>query len=261
MAFERSAKPPDDGSHASDPSAGGLPAPRRAQRKGLAEEVAEQLLELIASSSSAEVRLPPERMLCEQFGVSRNPLREALVALEQMGILETRGKTRVGLSPRARARQITKLPTPATLSARDLLIDPIEVRRIVEPEAAALAAKRATDQSVRDMERWLELMDAAIQEGRSVSEYDSGFHVAVAQATMNAILIQLVDGLTEALQPSRAESFRPTEAASQALKDHRAILAAIRDADARGARRAMRSHLDHVQSLIRSSISGSPGTD
>jgi GntR family transcriptional repressor for pyruvate dehydrogenase complex len=230
---------------------------RPARRKGLAEEVADQLIDLIASSSAAEVRLPPERKLCEQFGVSRNPLREALAALDQMGILETRGKARIGLSPRARARQMAKLSTPAGVSPRDLLLDPMETRRILEPETAALAASRATEASVQDMERWLDLMEAAIREGRPVAEYDSGFHVAVAQATVNAILIQLVGALTEALQPSRARSFRPQEAAARALEDHREILAAIRAGDSRAARRTMRAHLDHVEELLRSTITES----
>jgi GntR family transcriptional repressor for pyruvate dehydrogenase complex len=248
----RSAGSTHGGGEESQPT---LAAPRHARRKGLPEEVAGQLIELIAASSAAEVRLPPERRLCEQFGVSRNPLREALAALDQMGILETRGKVRIGLSARARARQMAKLPTPAGASARAVLLDPMETRRILEPETAALAAERATDASLADMAHWLDEMEQAIREERPVAEYDLGFHVAVAQATLNAILIELVGALTEALQASRVRSFRPREAASKALEDHHAILAAIRAGDSRAARRTMRAHLDHVEELLRSTIS------
>lgn len=231
-----------------------LPTPQRARRKGLAEEVADQLVDLIASRSAPEVRLPPERELCEQFGVSRNPLREALAALDQLGIVETRGKARIGLSARARARQMAKLTAPAGASPQDVLLHPMETRRIVEPDTAALAATRATEESLADMQRWLDLMDVAIREGRPVAEYDSGFHVAIARATANVILTELVGALTDALEPSRARSFRPQEAATRALDDHRAILEAIRAGHADDARRAMGAHLDHVEELLRSTL-------
>ena len=77
------------------------PSIRPARRRGLAHEVAEQLVGIIAAGPSAEIALPPERQLCEQLEVSRNVLREALAALDQMGLIETRGKTRVGLTARA----------------------------------------------------------------------------------------------------------------------------------------------------------------
>lgn len=230
-----------------------LTGARPARRKGLPHEVADQLLDLIATSSSSEVALPPERQLCEELAVSRNVLREALAALDHMGVIETRGKNRVGLTPRARALALARASTLAPV--RELLLDPIEVRRILEPESAALAAKRATEQSIREIEQTIELMDAGIRRDESVVEYDSAFHVAIARATTNQILIELVGALSESLRPSRELSFRPTEASGEALEDHRAILGAIRAGDARGARRAMRSHLDHVEQLIRSTVS------
>jgi DNA-binding FadR family transcriptional regulator len=229
-----------------------LAGTRPARRKGLPQEVADQLLELVAASGSAEVALPSERQLGDDLGVSRNVLREALAALDHMGAIETRGKTRIGLTARARALVLARASTPAPM--RELLLDPIEVRRILEPEAAALAARRATEQSLREIERTIELMDEGIRRDESVIEYDSAFHVAIARATSNQILIELVGGLTEALRPSREASFRPREASGAALEDHRAILAAVRSRDPRAARRAMRVHLDHVEQLIRSTM-------
>jgi GntR family transcriptional repressor for pyruvate dehydrogenase complex len=224
-----------------------------ARRRGLPQEVADQLLDLIARSGSQEIALPPERQLGDDLAVSRNVLREALAALDHMGVVETRGKTRVGLTPRARAVVLARASTAAPV--RELLLDPMEVRRILEPESAALAAKRATEDSLREIEQTIELMDAGIRRGESVIEYDSAFHVAIARATANQILIELIGALGETLQPSRELSFRPTEASVAALDDHRAILHAIRAGDSRAARKAMRSHLDHVEELIRSSVS------
>jgi GntR family transcriptional repressor for pyruvate dehydrogenase complex len=155
---------------------------------------------------------------------------------------------------------MARLSPAAATAARDVLGEPLEVRRIIEPETAALAAARAGGAALGDMERWLQGMEDAIRDGRSAIEYDSGFHVAIAHATTNAMLIELVGALTEALQASRERSFRPTEAATRALADHRAILDAIRAGDAAAARDAMRTHLDHVEELIRSTIAAADTT-
>jgi GntR family transcriptional repressor for pyruvate dehydrogenase complex len=251
--------PVRDGSAPSDNSGGRatLTGARPARRRGLPQEVADQLLELIAASDSQEVALPAERQLCDDLAVSRNVLREALAALDHMGVVETRGKNRIGLTARARALVLARASSATPV--RELLIDPMEVRRILEPESAALAAKRATDRSLREIEQTIELMDEGIRRNQSVVEYDSAFHVAIARATANQILIELIGALSETLRPSREVSFRPTEASTAALGDHRAILAAIRSGDARAARKAMRSHLDHVEQLIRASVSeGTP---
>jgi GntR family transcriptional regulator, transcriptional repressor for pyruvate dehydrogenase complex len=243
------------GSNAGDPEPARLTGARPARRKGLPHEVADQLLELIANSGSPQVTLPSERQLGDDLAVSRNVLREALAALDHMGVVETRGKKRIGDTSRARALLLARASTQPP--ERELLLDPIEVRRILEPESAALAAKRASDQSIREIKHTIDLMDAGVRRGESVIEYDSAFHIAIARATANQILIELVGALGEALRPSRELSFRPTEASRAALEDHRAILEAIQAGDARAARRAMRSHLDHVEDLIRSTVSAS----
>ena len=251
---------PDSSSAGSDrqPDRLALGIVRPARRRGLAHEVAEQLVELIAESASPEVALPSERALGEQLGVSRNVLREALAALDQMGLTETRGKARIGLTRRARVHRLARAsPEDA---ARELMLDPVEVRRMIEPEAAALAAVRATPEDVDEIERWLALMERGATAGEGIVDEDSGFHVAIARATRNRMLIDLVGALTDALRQSRELSFRPPEAPRAAIADHRAILAAIRAGDAEAARRAMGAHLNHVEELIRSTIGGVPGS-
>lgn len=225
-----------------------------ARRRGLPDEVADQLMELIGDGATEEVVLPAERQLCDDLAVSRNVLREALAALTQMGVVETRGKTRIGRTQRARALHLGRGATPPP--ERELLVDPIEVRRILEPEVAALAAERITDGALREMERALELMAEGIEAGHSVVEADSAFHVAIARATGNQILIELIGGLGESLRRSREMSFLPREAAQAALADHHEIVAAIRTGKAATARRAMLAHLGHVEALLRTGASG-----
>lgn len=239
---------------ASPPPASMLADLRPPRRRSLPLEVADQLVELIASASAGELVLPPERRLCEQLAVSRNVLREALSALGHQGVVETRGKARIGLPARARARLVARVASGGP--ERELVLDPMEVRQMLEPEAAALAAGRASEEAVAELERWVVLMQQGLARGERVVEYDSAFHVAIAQATGNHTLVQLVGALTDALRESRERSFVPAGAADGALADHRAILDAVRARDAAAARRAMRAHLARVERLIRASLTG-----
>jgi DNA-binding FadR family transcriptional regulator len=215
--------------------------------------VADQLLELIAGSAGPEVALPAERRLCDQLSVSRNVLREALAALDQAGVIETRGKLRIAHVGQARARQVATL-APRNADAGDLVLDPMEVRRILEPEVASIAAKRASAEAVREIERCLALMQEAAERQDSVVAYDSAFHVAIASATGNRTLLELVRSLNDTLRASRELSFHPASAAQQAISDHVAILSAIRGNDPAAASVAMRNHLDMVESLLRDSL-------
>lgn len=223
------------------------------ERRKLPHEVADQLLDLIAASTGSEITLPAERALCDQLAVSRNVLREALAALHQAGVIETRGKLRVAHVGQARARRVARLPRPSGGDA-DLVLDPMEVRRILEPEVASLAAKRASSDAIREMERYVTLMEEAAARGDSVVDYDSAFHAAIAEATGNQTLVALVRALNDSLRESRRLSFDPQGAARQAISDHVAILAAIRTRDPLAATTAMRHHLDRVETLLRDAL-------
>jgi GntR family transcriptional regulator, transcriptional repressor for pyruvate dehydrogenase complex len=231
-----------------------LAGARPLQRRSLPQEVSEQMLELIASADAAEVALPSERRLCEQFGVGRNVLREALSALEGRGVTRVQGKVRIGNSARARAQLLARAPATAE---RALALDPIEARRIMEPEIAALAAERAGKDEIEEITGWLMQMEQAHARGERVVEFDSAFHVAIARASENHTLVQVVAALTEALRDSRELSFQPEPAGRAAIEGHRAILDALRAKDPRAARRAMRKHLDRVEQLIRASLANS----
>jgi GntR family transcriptional repressor for pyruvate dehydrogenase complex len=221
--------------------------------------VADQLLDLIASSTGSEITLPAERALCEQLAVSRNVLREALAALHQAGVIETRGKLRIAHIGQARARRVARLPRHPG-DPDDVILDPMEVRRILEPEVASLAAKRASGTSIREMERYVTLMEEATMRGDAVVDYDSAFHVAIAHATGNGTLVELVRALNHTLRETRELSFGPDGAPAQAISDHVAILTAIRERNPVAATAAMRHHLDRVEVLIRESLSGSDGS-
>jgi GntR family transcriptional repressor for pyruvate dehydrogenase complex len=225
---------------------------RPSRRRSLPQEVTGQLVELVASGAAPELVLPPERRLCEQLGVSRNVLREALSALDGLGVTETRGKRRVGIAARARAQMVAR-SEPRT-AERQLILEPIEARQILEPEIAAIAAKRASPEAIAEVARWLTAMEDGVARGERVVEYDSAFHVAIARATENQMLVQVIGALTDALRDSRELSFQPQEAVRASIEGHRAILVALESHDARAARLAMRTHLRSVEKLIRASL-------
>jgi GntR family transcriptional repressor for pyruvate dehydrogenase complex len=217
------------------------------RRRTLSADVADQLLELIAGEDGeTEVVLPAERVLGNDLGVSRNVLREALAMLDGLRVVETRGKSRVADPQRARAQMIARIPG----ARRRLATDPLEVRRMLEPEAAALAARRGTPAAVAEIARAVELMEAAHERGEEGIDQDAAFHAAIGRATGNQTLAELVDAISEVLRRSRQRSFEAPAAAATARADHRAILAAIEAEDPATARREMRKHLARVERLI-----------
>jgi DNA-binding FadR family transcriptional regulator len=222
---------------------------RRARRSSLPEEITRQLLELIAAGGFPDDRLPPERALCESLGVSRGPLRESLSALQQLGAIETRGKAKIGRP--ARARMELALSSVAH-TEQALATDPIEARSMVEPEVAATAAARASEDALAEIEHCLEVMehDSGGAAERSAAQ-DAAFHLAIARATGNRILISVVEALGIASRESRMLSWRIPGGLGSSAKAHRAILDALKAGDSDAAREAMRAHLYEVEQQIR----------
>src|SRR5262249_4112565 len=105
---------------------------RPTRRRSLPGEIIDQLLDLIASDPALAPRLPSERTLSEQLGVSRASLREALSALGELGVVETRGKAKFLRPSRAKALLLSR--AAASRPERELVTDPLEVRRMLEPE-------------------------------------------------------------------------------------------------------------------------------
>lgn len=229
---------------------GAIPVIKRARRSSLPEEISRQLLELIASGSFPDNRLPAERVLCAGLGVSRGPLREAFSGLQHLGVLETRGNARYGRPERARA-ELTRLPT---MDADEVLMThPLEARRLLEPEVAALAAARATPAALEEIDHWLVALEHAPDRNTAL-EQDSAFHVAIARATGNQALVGLIQALTDSLRESRALSMQPDEGPRSSSRAHRTIYDALAARDPDKARFAMRLHLDEVERLIHEAL-------
>jgi len=199
--------------------------------------------------------LPREGDLTETLGVSRTSLREAVKVLCAKGLLEAR--PRVGV--RVREREHWRLLDPIVLSWHpDLTRDPelilglIEARRIIEPAAAELAARRGTAEHFAVIEAAYLGMERAIPHDLAACcESDLAFHRALVDASRNLVLRNLVGTIETALRASFLLTTRLMENQAKTLPVHKAVLESVRVRDTAGARAAMNRLLDLAEDEYR----------
>jgi DNA-binding FadR family transcriptional regulator len=211
----------------------------------LYRQIADQITALIEKGEyDSGARLPPERDLAKQLGVSRPSVREALIALEVEGYVEVRvgsGVYVLGPKPARRAEAL-----PADSGPFEL----IKARWLIEAECAALAAKTATKSQVRAIEDALDQMQADRDKGVMPLDADRLFHLRIAEASGNSALTLVVKTLWDQrmgpLFLRLEHHFDTPELWGVAIREHRDIVAAIARHDASAARAAMRHHMDHA---------------
>jgi GntR family transcriptional repressor for pyruvate dehydrogenase complex len=223
-------------------------APIRSTR--IYEEIVRQVKAMIAEGRlKGGDRLPPERDLAEKFVVSRTSVREALRALESLGLVEIRP----GEGTFIRQMSVEALVEPLALlmvSQREATGELFEARRLLEPALAALAATRATPEEIQEMERILEEQAREVAAGRTGLAQDAQFHAAIGAASHNRAITRIAHAIMDLLAQSREESLNTPGRPTRSHDSHRRVLAAIRGRDAEGARLAMLEHLESVESLV-----------
>ncbi|MEO5794210.1 MAG: FadR/GntR family transcriptional regulator [Rhodoferax sp.] len=210
----------------------------------LYRQIAEQLRAgMLSGEYAVGSRLPAERELAAQLGVSRPSVREALIALEVEGWVEVR--TGSGIYVLARVQGSKGTPVAA---AEWGPLELIRARRVVEGETAALAATLALPEHLAAMDQALQTMREEAALGQPPLEGDRAFHSAIVQACGNAVLIETVHNYWDArrghLFTRLGGYFETPRSWRTALKEHQAILAAIRAQDPTAARAAMHAHMD-----------------
>ncbi len=214
------------------------------------EEVVSQIHDLIQDGRlKPGAQLPSERELAETFKVSRASVREALRALEAEGLVNSRTGTGTFVA------ELPMEPLVAALAAllskkKDALADIFEMRRLIEPQIASLAAERATQTDIKWMKQILDKQAKAVGEGAPGVEADTEFHLAIGQATQNEALKKVGSGLMEILSHSREESLQTPGRNLASLNSHRNILSAIEAHDKDRARRAMNQHIQQVEQNV-----------
>jgi len=221
---------------------------------GLADRVAEHMKDLVLNGTLAPAtRLPPERVLAEEYGVSRPVIREAVRSLVSKGLLDTRlgsGTYVRGPNPLATAESVAMqlrlhhgdLPIPYELV--------YETRRILEVEIAGLAAQRATTDDVAALEREIERQREAGDNYDAVVVTDAAFHANLAAATHNPLLKVLMDSMQDVMAEIRELGSRVPGSLEPGLAEHERILSAVKARDASGAAQAMQSHLEESERVL-----------
>ncbi|TQM23754.1 FadR/GntR family transcriptional regulator [Microbacterium kyungheense] len=196
-------------------------------------------------------RLPPEKELAERLGLSRSSMREAVKALEVIRVLDVRrgdGTYVTSLEPRLLLEAISFV---VDLHDDDSLLEIFAVRRVLESHATGLAAQRADDAAVAELEA--ELTAASLEaDVDALVTHDVRFHAAIARLAGNAYLASLLESLTS--QTIRARAWRgltQAGAVERTLAEHQAILDAIADHDVELATAAAQVHISGIERWLR----------
>ena len=236
LAKPEAVHPGNDDSATLDPKAG-EPVGRSYHR------LAQTIMGLIESGEvKVGERLPSERMLADRFEVSRTAVREAIIALEIRGQVEVRGGSGIYVCGTKPAHFLgDAAPGPFEL---------LGARLLIEPEVAAVAAVRAKDADLDRISACLRELRLTMQDKRANEAADRRFHVAIAEATGNCVLVQMVTGVWErtrgAMWAKLEEHFHTPALREAAMQDHQRVFSALVSRDPVESRNAMRKHIERV---------------
>ena len=246
-------------------SQGDKPLYRAVRTSRLYEQIVEQVEQSILKGQlKPGDQLPAERDLAQSFGVSRTAVREAVKTLREKGLVEayTGRGTFVTNGTSNAIRQ--SLDLMFRVSQQEGSIHLAELRQVLEPEIAALAASRIEDQLLATMREAVTAMDRSLQDPDSYIEADLDFHLAMAEAVGNPLILSLLDSIVGLLREQRSRIFSVDGGPERGQFHHKRILQAIERRDPDSARDAMRAHLEQVREDSSSSstaaVSSNPNT-
>ncbi|MDR3543788.1 MAG: FadR/GntR family transcriptional regulator [Desulfosporosinus sp.] len=218
------------------------------------EQIVDQIGLLVAEGQlKPGDRLPSERELVERFQVSRASIREAISALEVMGLIEVRS----GEGTYIRQVNIDSVVAPLAwmlFIEKDTDLELYEARKILEVQAAGLAAERAEEDEISEMFEALEVMRMDLQIQRLGEDADHHFHYAIARATHNKILFRLMntisDTMRKTLKSSRSRLYEDDSTPEKLYKEHYRLYEAIKNHDVESAQKLMLDHLVGVENQL-----------
>ena len=194
-------------------------------------------------------QLPGERELSEVFQVSRSSVREALRTLETQGFLESRQ----GDGTYIASKPVESLVNPLAsviFSEKDSQMELFEMRRLIEPQLAYLAAERATQEEIAMMEQSLVLQEEAVARGETGTDVDKSFHYIMAKATKNKVLLRLTDSMRDLLAESRDKYLQVEGRPDKSISRHRQVLDAIKARDGELAAQVMLEHVVDIEECL-----------
>ena len=221
----------------------------------LYEKIVEQIEKRIVDGElNAGDKLPSERELAIQFGVSRTSIREAMKALTLRGLIVVtpgRGTFITDQTSQALRHSMNLMFQVGKMDANRYLL---ELREILEPEIAAMAASRATQENLEAMREAVEAMDRSMDDVSAYVEADLDFHLSLAESAHNPIILSLLDSLIGELREQRFRSANVEGALHRGQPNHKAVLVAIEQGDVEGARHTMHKHMKQAREDIEEAL-------
>lgn len=215
----------------------------RVTRVSISEEIAQQIMDLIASGDlKPGQRLPAERELCKNFGAGRSSLREALRCLSIVGVLNARVGEGTTVASDG-GKFLGKIVEWRMVTEKHDIENLLEVRIGLEGVSAANAAVRATQKQLEQLEELVSQMKGAVHERKQFASLDLQFHLTLAKASGNAFLIDLISMIRSQLARGLSKVLLLPNAIPFSLKEHIAVYEAVRRRDSEAARNAMHAHL------------------
>jgi len=228
--------------------AGENPVYKVVRTSRLYEQIVQQIEESVLNGSlKPGDQLPAERDLAQRLGVSRTAVREAVKTLREKGLVEAYS---------GRGTFITDGTSHAARQSFDLMVKVgqqegsphlAELRLILEPGIAALAAARVKDEDLVAMRDAVAVMDRAQKDPEAYIEADLDFHLALAEAAANPLILSLIDSIVGLLREQRIKIFNVEGGPQRGQVHHKRILAAVEHRDPEAARGAMVAHLEQVR--------------
>lgn len=204
------------------------------------------LSEIQAGSFKVGDKLPSERELCAQFGVSRAPVRQALSALEMNGIIYSRQGEGVFVKNTTITNGTSQ--SMESVSPEDI----VEARMSTEPLIIKFAALRATDEDIQELKRTIEKMEKETRSGVYVPETDEQLHMGIAKASHNDLFITFMSAITNAMKQQEMWQFIRDRTVTHSdyrevnFNEHKLLIQAIED---RNEKEAVERMTDHMQNL------------
>lgn len=230
----------------------------RVQARTLHEHLVTQITEQIVSGQIAPgSALPTEPELCASFDVSRTVVREAVRVLASKGLIEVKH----GSGMRVLQPEQWNLLDPQILFGRvrqdsnaTLLVEMLEVRRIIETEVAGMAADRRNSADMTRLRELLAQLEASMGDPDEYTRLDYEFHEAVLSAARNRLLAETLRPLAEVIREARLITNRGVRSLAASQRGHAEICEAILAGDAAAARDAMRRHIQQFERDIRKGV-------
>ena len=215
----------------------------------LSEQVVEQIEMLIVNGQlKPGDRLPAERELGERFAVSRTVIREATRSLQEKGLVAIRPGVGTFIHDGTSDIMRQSLERMVLIDKQQGLENLMQVREMLEPGIAALAAQKAEPDDIAAMQAAIVVMDGTMDEVEQFIAADHDFHLALAHATRNQLLVYLIDSIVDSLTQQRRRTFQGGKDGPQRGQEyHKRILGTIKNHDSELARNLMMEHLQQVR--------------